>query len=103
MSEEDNPHLELTGGRLTALRELPYHGREFERACHQLLESEVPELVIDLSRLTYVASPQIGALVAACRRATEAGRVLRILISPDLERFVERVRIDGFIDYEVVD
>ncbi|MHC4914081.1 MAG: STAS domain-containing protein [Planctomycetota bacterium] len=102
MSDGEFPHLELTEGRLTALSELPYHGREFERACRQLLDSEAAELVIDLTRLEYVASPQIGALAATCRKATDAGRPLRVLIGPALERFLGRMRVDGFLDYEVV-
>ena len=64
---------------------------------------DAPELVIDLTRLRYVASPQIGALVAACRRAAEAGRVLRVLIRPALERFLGRMKVDGLIDYELVE
>ena len=102
MSEERFPHLKLAGGRLTALKELPFHGREMEMACRRLFDSDAPELVIDLSALEYVASPQIGALVAACARAGECGRRLRVLISPNLVRFLERMKLDGLIDYEVV-
>jgi anti-anti-sigma regulatory factor len=99
----DYQHLTLEGGRLTALKELPFHGSEFESACRQLFLADAPELVIDLTRLRYVASPQIGALVATCRRAAEAGRVLRVLIRPALERFLGRMKVDGLIDYELVE
>jgi len=94
-------YLSVAGGRLTALREIPFHARELELGCRRLLESAEPELVIDLSRLEYVASPQIGALVAVSARAEETGRRLRILISPGLVRFLERLRVDGLLGYEV--
>jgi anti-anti-sigma regulatory factor len=96
-------YLSIEGGRLTALRELPFHAREMELGCRQLLISDAPELVIDLSRLEYVASPQIGALVAASGRAAETGRVLRILVSPALVKFLERLKLDGLLAYEVVE
>ncbi|HOX06112.1 MAG TPA: STAS domain-containing protein [Planctomycetota bacterium] len=95
-------YLTIAGGRLTALRELPFHARELELGCRQLLGSDEAELTIDLSRLEYVASPQIGTLVAASARAAEIGRVLRILVNPRLERFLERLRLDGLLAYEVI-
>ncbi len=103
MTAESFPHLKITGGRLTATKELPFHGRELEMACRQLFDSDEPRLVIDLGGLGYVASPQIGALVAACARAAETGRSLRILVSPALVRFLERMKVDGMMDYEVVE
>jgi len=103
MVAERFPHIELAGGRLLARQELPSHGREMEMACRELFESDEPELVIDLSRLSYAASPQIGALVAASARAAETGRCLRILIGPGLVRFLERIKVDGLIDYEVAE
>jgi len=102
-ADNDFPNLTLEGGRLTARREMSFHGRELELACRELFKVDEPELVIDLSRLDYVASPQIGALTAACARAVQQGRVLRVLVSPVLEKFLGRMKIDGLIDYEVVD
>ena len=103
MTAESFPHLEIEGGRLTATEELPFHGRELETACRRLFESDEPRLVIDLTRLQYVASPQIGALVAACARAAETGRSLQVLVGAALVRFLERMKVEGLIDYEVVD
>ncbi len=103
MTAEKFPHLNLDGGRLTATEELPFHGRELEMACRRLFESNEPHLVIDLTRLQYVASPQIGALVAACARAAETGRALQVLVGAALVRFLERMKVEGLIDYEVVD
>jgi anti-anti-sigma regulatory factor len=96
-------YLSIQEGRLTALRELPFHARELELGCRRLLDSDEPELVIDLSRLEYVASPQIGALVAASSRAAETGRVLHILVSPRLVKFLDRLRLDGLLTYDVVE
>ena len=96
-------YLSVQGGRLTALRELPFHAREMELGCRLLLESDAPELVIDLSRLEYVASPQIGALVAASGRAAETGRVLHIVVSPALVKFLERLKLDGLLAYDVAE
>ncbi len=96
------PNLKLEGGRLTAARELPFYGRELELACRELFKAEEPELIIDLSKLEYVASPQIGALSAACARAAQQGRVLRVLVGATLEKFLGRMKVDGLIDYEVV-
>ena len=96
-------YLAVAGGRLTALKELPFHARELEAGCRQLFASNEPELVIDLSRLEYVASPQIGTLVAACSRAAETGRRLAIRVSPRLVRFLERLQVDGLLSYEVVE
>jgi len=96
-------YLTIEGGRLTALRELPFHARELELGCRQLLESDEPELFIDLSRLDYVASPQIGTLVAASARAAEIGRVLHIRVSPRLTKFLDRLRLDGLLAYDVAE
>lgn len=96
-------YLSIEGGRLTALREIPFHARELELGCHRLLESAGAELVIDLACLEYVASPQIGTLVAACSRAAETGRRLAIRVSPRLVRFLERLQVDGLLSYEVVE
>jgi hypothetical protein len=96
-------YLTVEGGRLTALHELPFHARELELGCRRLLESNAPELVIDLARLEYVASPQIGALVATSSRAAETGRSLRILVSPRLVKFLDRLRLDGLLSYDVVE
>jgi len=102
---QPTPHqyrnLALEGGRLTALRELPFHDRELETACRDLLEAPVGELVIDLSGIGYLASTQIGALVAASQRAIERRRHLRIIVSPNLVKFLERLKVDGLIAYEV--
>ena len=95
-------YLSIEGGRLTALREIPFHARELELGCHRLLASAGPELVIDLACLEYVASPQIGALIAASARAEETGRKLRILINARLVKFLERLQVDGLLSYEVV-
>jgi hypothetical protein len=102
MGAEQFPNLKLEDGRLTALRPLAFHGRELEMACRELFKANEPELVIDLTRIEYVASPQIGALTAACARAAETGRVLRVLINPGLEKFLGRMKVDGLVDYEVV-
>lgn len=94
-------YINIQAGRLVALRELPFHAREFELGCRQLFESNEPELVIDLSRLEYLASPQIGTLVAASARAAEIGRHLTVVVSPKLVRFLERLKLDGLINYQV--
>ena len=96
-------HLRLEGSRLTVLRELPYHDRELEVACRLLLDDPGPELVIDLVRLEYLASVQIGALVAASTRAAEAGRRLRVLVRPSLVKFLGRLKLEGLLGYEVVE
>jgi len=96
-------YLAVEGGRLTALRELPFHARELEAGCRQLFASDEPELVIDLSRLEYVASPQIGALVAASARAAETGRRLSLRVGPRLVKFLERLKLEGLLSYEVVE
>ncbi len=103
MSPEEFKNLKLEGGRLTAIKALPFYGRDMETACRRLFEADEPELTIDLTRLTYVASPHIGALTAACARAAQDGRVLRVLVNASLEKFLGRMRVDGLIDYEVVD
>jgi len=96
-------YLSIEGGRLTALKELPFHARELELGCRCLFESDEPELVVDLSRLEYVASPQIGTLVAASARAAETGRVLRLVVNPRLVKFLDRLRLDGLLAYEVAE
>ena len=101
MSQEKFPHLKIEGNRLTAFTELPFHGSELELACRELFALENKELTIDLSALNYVASPQIGALVAACARARQTGRKLHVIVSEELERFLGRMKLDGIIHYEV--
>ena len=102
MTGPDYGWVRIEGGRLTVLREMPFDARELESACRRLLASEEPRLVIDLTRVGYVASTQVGALIGASARAAEGGRALRILVGPELQRFLERARLEGVLDYEVV-
>jgi anti-anti-sigma regulatory factor len=102
MAAPDYAWVKIEGGRLTVLREMPFDARELETACRRLLTSNEPGLVVDLTRVSYVASTQVGALIGASARAAESGRTLRILVSPGLQRFLERAQLEGILDYEVV-
>lgn len=93
--------IRLEAGRLTVLGEMSFHDRELEIACRELLAGPGPEAVIDLTRVKYLASVQIGALVAASARAAEARRPLRILVNPSLVKFLERLKLEGLLGYEV--
>lgn len=65
----------------------------------QLLTEKTPNLVLDLSGLTYITSVGIGALVAAHHRTRKLnGRIVIVKPSPAIQRLLALIHIDRLID-----
>jgi anti-anti-sigma regulatory factor len=93
----------IEGGVLTVTASLDYaFSKEFERALKALAESDERDLVVDLSRQTYVTSVYLGMLGAAGARATHAGKTLTVRIPQALLHFFEVASLNRLVRLEVV-
>jgi anti-sigma B factor antagonist len=59
----------------------------------EVSDAGAPTLVVDLTRLAFIDSTGLGALVAARNHATERGTVLKVVCSS--ERLLKLFRITG--------
>lgn len=72
---------------------------ELRATLDQLVSASAPNLVLDLSALTYITSVGIGALVAAHHRTRKlSGRVVMVNPTPAIQRLLTLTRIDRLID-----
>ncbi|MGW7427571.1 STAS domain-containing protein [Streptomyces sp. NPDC054813] len=90
----------LDGVRVVALRgELDHTTRDLARqALNPPATDAFPRTVADLTRLTFMDSAGINALIAAHRAATDAQGWLRVAgAQPTVQRVLELVGIDALI------
>ncbi|MGW2962295.1 STAS domain-containing protein [Streptomyces sp. NPDC001220] len=90
----------LDGVRVVALRgELDHTTRDLARqALSPPATDAFPRTVADLTRLTFMDSAGINALIAAHRAATDAQGWLRVVgAQPTVQRVLELVGIDALI------
>lgn len=100
----DKASFEFSHGstRLIALVDIDQHvGDGFERACQRLLDSDGPEVLIDLSRVGYVNSSCLGILIFTNERAKEQRRRLRLKVHERLVGLLDLMSIREFIETEV--
>lgn len=72
---------------------------ELRATLEQLLSPATPHLVLDLSRLNYITSVGIGALVAAHHRTRHLnGRLVMVNPAPAIHRLLSLIHIDRLID-----
>jgi anti-anti-sigma regulatory factor len=85
----DEPIFVLHDGVLEVQRDLRQDfDLSFDRACSELLSSEKDELLIDLTRATYVNSTYIGMIAATFFQAQAVKKSLTIRALPDRKSVV---------------
>ena len=95
---------EVTNGTLTVRRDLSWElDKEFDRHCEELLASGADELVLDLTDVGFVFSPCVSRIVKLFGGAQEAGKSLRILISPKLEDLFEMSGLRDEMNVEIIE
>jgi anti-anti-sigma factor len=72
----------------------------FDRACSELLASSERELVIDLSRISYIHSTYIGMIAATFFQAQAAGKSLTVRGRENVLQVLRVAGFDGFIKLE---
>ena len=91
------------GSYLTVLIDLDHNvSEQFDNACEKLLNSNGPELTIDLSKIDYINSNTLGTLVVTNDRAQEQGRRLLLKASPKVATILDLLSLREFIETEIV-
>jgi len=78
-----------------------YRDVDFEQACQALLTEPEDEVVADLSRLEYIASPEMGMLMGTHLRAEECGKKFKIYISEKLAKYFNLLNMPELVNVEV--
>ncbi|MBL8879986.1 MAG: STAS domain-containing protein [Phycisphaerales bacterium] len=94
ISSEGRAHLVRLSGSASI-----EESEELRITLNQLVSDSAPNLVLDLSGLTYITSVGIGALVAAHHRTKKlSGRIVMVNPSPAIQRLLTLIHIDRLID-----
>lgn len=95
---------ELGDGVLTVHRDI-LHDQDhlFDEACSRLLEDERTELLIDLSRATYINSTYVGLIAATFFQANARKKQLRLRARRNLGEVLRLAGFEEFIPIDVVD
>jgi anti-anti-sigma factor len=75
----------------------------FQDACNALMHSKSPQVILDLTRCTYVSSLFIGMLVDAVTTMKTAGKVVNVVVSPQVGRFLHMAHLYHLFDYSIVE
>lgn len=75
----------------------------FRRAGRALLDSALPRLAVDFSRVEQVFSVYIGALVDLTELARKRGRAFVVLVRPHVAGMFERMKMGKLIALHVVE
>ena len=92
------------GARLAVLVDLDHHvAPRFEEECLKLRQSELKEVVIDLTAIQFICSACLGELILTNDRATEDGRRLHLVIPKRLVSIFDLMSMRDIIETEVVE
>lgn len=94
---------ELSDGILRVTKDLRQDfDLSFDQACSELLKSKATDLVIDLSKVTYINSTYIGMIAATFFQAQSAGKNLTVRAPAAVLKILSAAGFDGFIKLEAV-
>ncbi|MBI3268588.1 MAG: hypothetical protein HYZ53_06170 [Planctomycetes bacterium] len=91
------PQYVLKDGNLAVLRDPRFSDAEFARHCKLLLQCPQEELLLDLSRVAYVQSPEIAAILAFLNEAEELGKTVELKVSKTVYTVLRRMSLDHIV------
>lgn len=92
----------VSGGRLAArLDPTPKLNEEFRGACRALLESDAPELTVDLGAARRISSANMSYLVTLHYDARDRGKRLTVLISDALMDTFRRTHLVDLVGMDI--
>ena len=75
----------------------------FQDGWKALTHCPSPQVMLDLTRCTYVSSLFIGMLVDAVTSLRTAGKVVKVHVSPQVGRFLNMAHLYHLFEYTVVE
>ena len=75
----------------------------FQEGCAALSRCKTPNVMLDLTRCTYVSSLFIGMLVDAVTSMKSQGKVVSVQVSPQVGRFLHMAHLYHLIQYSIVE
>jgi anti-anti-sigma factor len=94
-------HYVLTGNALSVFKDPKFDDPEFKAALEALTEAPSAALVLDMSRVKYISSPEIGLLVKTYKDAKKAGKHIKLTVSPEVFMVLQLVQMDKMMDLVV--
>jgi anti-anti-sigma factor len=96
--------IEMTQERLRVTANLQRADiNHFQEACAALCKTSHQDVVIELTRCTYVSSLVIGILVDTVTQLKTDGKQVTVLVSPEVGRFLHMAHLYHLFAYQVVD
>lgn len=75
----------------------------FQEACLSLCNSTKTNLCLDLSRSNYLNSLLIGILVDAVTEMKSRNKIVSVLVSPEIGRFLHMAHLYHLFRYDIVE
>lgn len=97
---KDSDYL-LKDNILTINKKPIYNDQDFKSSCEKLLESENERLIIDLSKIIYLSSREIGVLIWLNKRAREKNKTLLIKVSRALWGMLKILNLNTYLNLEI--
>lgn len=85
--------------RLTGLLDA-FSEPNFRKALDKFVEQGPSNIILDLSKIDFVDSSGLGALVQLVKKAQTAGGVLQVVTNPRVTQTVKLVRLEKFLSLQ---
>lgn len=91
-------------GTLTTCGDLDFRAEgRFKKACDELIESERPELFVDLAATRYICSSCLGMLFVLSDRAKACAKTLRVRVHKSTAPICELMGLGDLMKFEVAE
>jgi anti-anti-sigma regulatory factor len=75
----------------------------FQDACSAFCKTPERDVILELTRCTYVSSLVIGILVDTVTQLKTDGKNVTVLVSPEVGKFLHMAHLYHLFSYEIVD
>jgi len=94
---------QVRDGKLRVTRDLRQDfDLTFDEACARLIGDPSPDLLIDLTPISYISSTYVGMIAAAFFQARQQGKKLSVRARPPIIRILQNAGFANFIQLESV-
>jgi anti-anti-sigma factor len=99
-----NSKLVMTPGCLQIMANLQRADiHAFQEACGALGQAPETEIILDMTRCTYVNSLVVGILVDAITQMQTSGKQVTLIVSPEVGHFLNMARLYHLFSYQIAD
>lgn len=75
----------------------------FKGGLAKMVESRENEVLVDFTQCRYLSSVFIGQLVDSILSAKDKGKIVHVIVSPEIGRFLSMAHLQYLFDFEVVE